>query len=238
MPYEQLLSSVNPRLLVLLTDESEESVRVINRLIDHQIQIHCDSEIPKRCCFISVIGYNNTVKELCSGWLKDLDASPLRCDTLKKKFSDGVGGFVEIEVRQPVWIEPICNPFSFVHYAEALILAKKMAEKWADDHIMPPIVIDCSIDSHVMCAIDEINEMKNIKTEDGTLLFFGCYRESKNVPENIFSCTPKEWDNKFNNLGIMKSDSLTGCFTYDNIWEVFYVIMCGACLDRHRKNRI
>lgn len=36
----------------------------------------------------------------------------------------------------------------------------------------------------------------------------------------------------------MKNDFLKGCFTYDNIWEVFYVIMCGACLDRHRKNRI
>lgn len=191
MPYEQLLSSVNPRLLILLTDESEESVRVINRLIDQQIQILCDSEIPKRCCFISVIGYNNTVKELCYGWLKDLDASPLRCDTLKKKFSDGVGGFVEIEVRQPIWIEPIYNPFSFVHYTEALILAKEMAEKWADDHIMSPIVIDCSIDSHVMCAIDEINEMKNIKTEDGTLLFLDVIVKAKTYQKTFLVVRPK-----------------------------------------------
>ena len=53
----------------------------------------------------SVIGYNHDVKELCSGWLKDLDENPLRYETAKEKQYNGNGGIIEVEVKQPVWIE-------------------------------------------------------------------------------------------------------------------------------------
>ena len=106
MPYEYTASSANPRLLILLTDESEESVKLVNFLIDRTMLLNFDGDAPKNRCFISVIGYNHNVKELCSGWLKDLDANPLRYETLKKKTPDGTGGLVEIDVKQPVWVEP------------------------------------------------------------------------------------------------------------------------------------
>ena len=47
MPYELSQSSMNPRLLILLTDESEESVEVVNRIIDQQIQLNYDGCAPK-----------------------------------------------------------------------------------------------------------------------------------------------------------------------------------------------
>lgn len=102
---DYIVSSADPRLLILLTDELEESVYLVNSIIEQIILRNYDGPTPKNRCFISVIGYNHNVKELCSGWLKDLDASPIRYETLKKKQPDGTGGIVEVEVKQPVWVE-------------------------------------------------------------------------------------------------------------------------------------
>lgn len=62
MPYELSQSSMNPRLLILLTDESEESVEVVNRIIDQQIQLNYDGCAPKNRAFITVVGYNDGIK--------------------------------------------------------------------------------------------------------------------------------------------------------------------------------
>ena len=103
MPYEYIVSSANPRLLILLTDESEESVELVNFLIDKTIQINFDGDAPKNRCFFSVIGYNHSLKDLCSGWLRELDSSLfLRIESQIMKLPDGAGGFVEVEVKQPV----------------------------------------------------------------------------------------------------------------------------------------
>ncbi len=77
----------------------------INKLIDFLIAKNYDGEAPKNRCFISVIGYNHDVKELCSGWLKDLDENPLRYETAKVKQYDGNGGIRETEVKCPIWVE-------------------------------------------------------------------------------------------------------------------------------------
>ena len=117
----QQWSSATPGLLIILLDQSGSMLSnydcgttrtkfastAVNKVIDNIIQKNFDGDAPKNRCFISVIGYNQDVKELCSGWLKDLDANPLRYETLKKKTPDGAGGIVEMEVNQPVWVDPI-----------------------------------------------------------------------------------------------------------------------------------
>jgi hypothetical protein len=82
-------SSATPGLLIILLDQSGSMTEpyegtsrtkfatlAVNKVIDNIIQKNFDGEAPKNRCFISVIGYDNDVKELCSGWLKDLDANP------------------------------------------------------------------------------------------------------------------------------------------------------------------
>lgn len=127
MAYELQYSSASPGLLILLTDELEESVQIVNSIIDKEISIHFDGAAPRNRCFISVIGYNHNVKELCSGWLKDLATRPLRFENLKKKMSDGTGGIVEVDVKQPIWVEPTqVQPSKFGNYAEAVNLAREL----------------------------------------------------------------------------------------------------------------
>ena len=76
-------SSMCPGIIIYLIDNSKKSCALVNRGINNTIQKNFDGDAPKNRCFISVIGYNHNVKELCSGWLKDLDESPLRYETLK-----------------------------------------------------------------------------------------------------------------------------------------------------------
>ena len=127
MPYENSASSANPRLLILLTDESEESVKLVNFMIDITIQLNCDGDAPKNRWFISVIGYNHNVKELCSGWLKDLDVKPLRYETVKKKMHDGAGGIIEREVNTPVWVESAEQQISIDIIDRAIHFAKELS---------------------------------------------------------------------------------------------------------------
>ena len=116
---EKQWSSATPGLLIILLDQSgsmlspyaagknrtEFASLAVNKVIDNIISKNYDGEAPKNRCFISVIGYNHDVKELCSGWLKDLDENPLRYETAKEKQYNRKGGIIEVEVKQPVWIE-------------------------------------------------------------------------------------------------------------------------------------
>ena len=223
MPYEKQPSSVEPRLLILLTDESEESVKVINCLIDQHIELNFDGISPKNRCFIAVIGYNHNVKELCSGWLRDLDASPLRYEKNKKMISDGTGGIVEIEATNPVWVEPSSHKASSNYFTDAIIIARKIAEDWVREYALPPIVLDCSSICCTKYAIEEIKSMKSISAEDGKTLFFGCYMNEQFCNNSFFSSIPEEWEYLF-----PKNEFDNKTFTIKNIFSFFSAISDAA----------
>ena len=225
MPYEYTTSSANPRLLVLLTDESEESVKLVNYLIDKTIGINFDGETPKNRCFISVIGYNHSVKELCSGWLRELDSSLiLRLESHLKIVPDGAGGLVEVEVKQPVWVESTELPISIDKFDRAVHFAKVLSLKWSEDNCMSPIVIDCSKVCHADYAKEEIEQLKAIATKDGNLLFFGCYPQ-KEDGFGIFSKMPEEWGYRFKKWELKEEDYNSGLLNYEHIGSIFSAMM-------------
>ena len=110
---EMQWSSATPGLLIILLDQSGSMLSpfgasgsrtvvvstAVNRIIDTIIQKNFDGDSPKNRCFISVIGYNHNVKEICSGYLKDLDSNPLRVENIKKRQLDGAGGIIEVPYR-------------------------------------------------------------------------------------------------------------------------------------------
>ena len=224
MPYEYRASSANPRLLILLTDELEESVKVVNHIIDQQIQSNFDGYVPKNRYFISVIGYNNNAKELCSGWLKDLDANPLRCETLKKEIPDGTGKFVEVEVKQPVWIE--CSQDTDVmSFRDAVIMAKDFSKLWIDSHkLLSPIIIDCSEENHVNLAIEEVEELKAVASLDGNTLLFGTYSVQETIPFGMFSIIPNEWLYRLERWGIDEVYYANGLFKREELFKIISAI--------------
>ena len=204
-------SSATPGLLIILLDQSGSMLeqyegkdsrtvfasRAVNRVIDNIVQKNFDGAEPKNRCFISVIGYNHNVKELCSGWLKDIAANPLRYENLKKKMSDGAGGIVEVDIQQPVWVEPI-NADGATNMLGALQLAKELAQKWIADNPQNPAPVIINISDGVPyydgkdpreCMVEtaklakEIMEMSN---EDGNVLIFNAQIDNKGNHTEVF----------------------------------------------------
>ena len=205
-------SSATPGLLIILLDQSgsmredyEGTTRTkfatlaVNKVIDNIIQKNFDGEAPKNRCFISVIGYDNDVKELCSGWLKDLDASPLRYETVKKQVikesHDGAGGIleekVEIEEKIPVWVEPV-EKNGATNMLGAFQLAKELAEKWIADNVDGPAPVIINISDGVPyydmkdprdCMKETValaNEIMNLSNNDGNVLIFNAQIDDSN----------------------------------------------------------
>ena len=213
---EKQWSSATPGLLIILLDQSgsmmsdyEGTTRTkfatlaVNKVIDNIIQKNFDGDVPKNRCFISVIGYNHNVKELCSGWLKDLDANPLRYEKIKKKVikksPDGAGGILEekvdVEVTQPVWVEPIDRDGA-TNMLGAFQLAKDLVEKWMADNADGPAPVIINISDGVPyyegkdprdCMTETValvNEIKNLSNNDGNVLIFNAQIDS--VPTTVF----------------------------------------------------
>jgi hypothetical protein len=217
---EKQWSSATPGLLIILLDQSgsmlseyEGSTRTafaslaVNKVIDNIIQKNFDGDAPKNRCFLSVIGYNHNVKELCSGWLTDLDATPLRYETLKKKTPDGTGGIIEVEVKQPVWVEPIINDGA-TNMLGAFQLAKDLAKKWIEDRPDAPAPVIINISDGVpfydgkdprICMQETVSlakEIMNLSNEDGNVLIFNAQIDKSNgtvvCPSNRDKVTQEE----------------------------------------------
>ena len=171
---EKQWSSATPGLLIILLDQSgsmlspyaagksrtEFASLAVNKVIDNIISKNYDGEAPKNRCFISVIGYNHDVKELCSGWLKDLDENPLRYETAKEKQYNRNGGIIEVEVKQPVWIE-VKSESDDSAKELALDEAKKILLKWIENQGKTSLPIIFNIMSSKKSAKDDFVEVGN-----------------------------------------------------------------------------
>lgn len=189
-------SSATPGLLVILIDQSGSMLspyegetrttfasRVINRVINEIIQKNFNGDKPKNRCFISVIGYNHNVKELCSGYLTELYSNPIRIESVKKKVSDGAGGLIEIDTKMPIWVEPITAEGA-TNMKGAFLMAKQLVEKWIEDKPKnpAPVIINISdgipyydgrnVEECMQETIQVAEEIKKLSNEDGNVLIF------------------------------------------------------------------
>lgn len=159
------------------------ATRVVNRVIDTIIQKNYNGDHAKDRCFIVAIGYSVGAKEICSGFLSDLDNSPKRIETVKKKISDGAGGLVEIDKHMPIWVDPI-DKDGWTDMAAAFKMAKQIIEEWIKDkpNSPAPVIINVSDGipyynqkdprdcAHETAAIAQ--EIMNLNTSDGNVLIF------------------------------------------------------------------
>lgn len=191
-------SSANPGLLIFLIDQSGSmllpfkdsnetrtvfATRVVNRVIDSIIQKNYNGDHAKDRCFIVAIGYSVGATELCSGFLSDLDNTPKRMESVKKKISDGAGGLVEIDKKMPIWVDPI-EKDGWTDMAAAFKIAKEIIEKWVDDKPESPAPVIINVSDGVPyynhkdtneCATETsrlAKEIMDIKTPDGNVLIF------------------------------------------------------------------
>lgn len=191
---------MDPGLLIILLDQSDSMLRsnndrgnnlevsayMINRFIDNFIQVYFSGNTPLNAFYICVIGYNNNVKELCSGWLRNLDDNPLRIEKLKKKIPDGAGGFVEVDVEQPVWVAPV-DVGGDANMLGAFSHAKELVQKWISDNPQYPVPVIINISDGVPyyggkvfreCmkeTTDLAKEIMSLSNQDGNVLIYNVH---------------------------------------------------------------
>lgn len=220
-PYEKQWSSAEPGLLIILLDQSGSMMmpydgndtktvfasKAVNRVINTIIQKNFNGETPKNRCFISVIGYGNDVNELCSGYLKDLDANRIRVESIKQKQSDGAGGIIEVPYDMPVWVEPI-NHDAATNMKKAFELAKTIVEKWIGDKPDSPAPVIINISDGVpyydrknvetcMTETEAVAQsIMNIETKDGNALIFNALIKQRGqnlvFPNSLNECNCEE----------------------------------------------
>lgn len=193
---EMQWSSATPGLLVVMVDQSgsmtlpyeggdsrsEFASKAVNRVINTLIQKNFDGKAPKDRCFIVVVGYDFEAKKLLSGYLKEIDKSPIRITSLKKKVSDGAGGLVEIDVKMPVWVEPIYED-ACTNMMGAFELVESIVSQWVKDkpNHPAPVIINISdglpydgrdVEECMSETIEIVNRIKKINTNDGKIQIF------------------------------------------------------------------
>lgn len=214
-------SSSTPGLLIILIDQSGSMLRpydhidsktvfatkAVNRVIDTIIQKNFDGESPKNRCFICIIGYDDDAKVLNTGYLKELDANPLRVDTLKKKQADGAGGIIEVDYAMPIWVEPITEDGT-TNMKGAFEMAKAIIERWIHDKpdTPAPVIINISDGVPYYDGKDESDCMEetiavaqsimNISVADGNVLIFNALirdaGRNQVFPNSLEECTSDE----------------------------------------------
>ena len=187
--YSAYYTRNNPGLWVLLTDESEESIRVINNMILHAIEVNLNGSRVYNKCYIHVLGYNGSVKLIRSGHLEDFESHPLRVVEQEKSICDGSGGVLTVKCKIPIWAEPYN-----IRLNSCLLDAIEGARHFINEtlefnrNIPAPVVFNISkefsADSKLTRAI---NQLKEIKIYDGSLLFVnGGYHRSFFVLQGIY----------------------------------------------------
>lgn len=200
--YTKQWSSATPGYLIFLVDQSYSmstewldkksfavfTSEVINETINELIATNAAGETVKDRVFISIIGYggDNEIKNLRSDYLSKYADSPIRIDKNKKKVSDGEGGYVDMEIEIPIFLEPRAN--GFTPMAGAFELAKKLITGWIEKKNDNPVPVIINIsDGHPEgnspenTAAEKRNteilasEILNLRTEDGNPLVFNVH---------------------------------------------------------------
>jgi hypothetical protein len=157
---------------------------VVNHTL-HDLVIRCTkTEEVRNYYHISVIGYGRRVGPAFGGPLEqrrlapiaEVADYPLQVKTSYKRVADGGGGWVEIPVRYPVWVQPTAD--GKTPMCEALSEVKAILESWLRDHPrgFPPTVLHLTDgESSDGDPGQTGQQIMSLQTDDGQVLLFNCH---------------------------------------------------------------
>lgn len=232
--YSTIASSTRPGLLILLIDKSKESIDFTNRIINSFIGKLFDGTRVRDCFYFCVIDQEGSV--LLYNSLNELDEHPLRIITSIKKVPDGEGGFADVHVHKPIWVE---EGLASINLGNALNVVNRIIEEWNSNTAYGPTPV-------VLCAVSDvssfysernINIVKRIKRQrcrDGAALFFyvdfapvkGRLAQANPLGYDIFSAVPQTWldwfdhDSYFREIRNLSSDGLSADYCIALLIEI------------------
>lgn len=198
MTYQAEISRVNPTCFLFLLDQSTsmmEPIRgvlgnprkaefvtdAINKVIQNLVILASKDVEVRNYYQVGVIGYGGqgqaypglggALAEKDLVWIDELSDNPLRVEERTKKEPDGAGGVVELNVKFPVWFDPLAN--GNTPMCKALSHAQNILNDWVSEHSMsfPPTVINLT-DGEATDGDPRPNgeELKTLATSDGNVI--------------------------------------------------------------------
>jgi len=206
MAYQELLSTSNPGLIMILLDQSysmaepwyegqtkaQAAALAVNRVIYEIVEACQDGEDIKNRCVIAVIGYGSDIVPLVGGMVSQVADNPLDVIEVPKKIPDGAGGLVEIKWDMPIWVKAKAD--NGTPMADAMKNAYELIEEWAQKHAdsFPPVVINITDGQPNDMQIGRrdgsrtkaaAEKLMSLKTTDGHLLLFNAHISNENAAE-------------------------------------------------------
>lgn len=214
--YKQPWSRQRRGLLVFLLDQSgsmNEKVKgqsytnghlatsILNQLIVTVINnAPTDAQTGRRknYCDLIIFGYGDTVTPLLNKAgtvvsVPDLAEHPKDWhQVLVEQYDSRKGKMIQVEEEQAFWIEYFANS-SRTETAEAIINTYQVIQKWLEEDTrrrqsFPPVVINITDGMHNGKGnpIEEARKLRELRTNDGQVLFFNCHLTSTNTSRLIF----------------------------------------------------
>jgi uncharacterized protein YegL len=212
MTYEAEISRANPTCFIFLIDHSTSmgdpimgipgnprkadfAADAINKVIQSLV-VSASKDMDVRNYYqLGIIGYGSHVESLFTGelagqelaWIDDVYQHPLRIEERMKKESDGAGGFLEVNHKFPVWVEPVAR--GQTQMCKALTYADGLLRDWAEEHpeSFPPTVINITDgesndgDPRIPAAA-----LREIATDDGGVVLLTVHLSSHQFASQIF----------------------------------------------------
>lgn len=212
MPYEAEISRTKPTCFIFLIDHSTSmtdpimgipgnprkadfAADAINKVIQSLI-VSASKDMDVRNYYqVGIIGYGSNVESVFTGeldgenlvWIEDIYQHPLRVDDRIKRESDGVGGFIEVQHKFPVWVDAVAR--GQTPMCKALDAAVDLLREWVVDHpdSYPPTVINITDgesndgDPRIPAA-----KLEEITTNDGGVKLLTVHLSSHQFANQIF----------------------------------------------------
>ncbi len=234
--YSAEISRLNPTCFLFLVDHStsmqnpimgvpgnpkkaEFVADALNKVIQSLVvSASKDMEI-RKYYQIGVIGYGFEVKSALGGelaerdlvWIDEIYENPLRIEDRIKKESDGVGGFIEVSTKFPVWVDAVAR--GQTPMCQALNKAYELLSAWVAEHpeAYPPTLINLTDgeanDGDARVAADQI---KALETEDGNCTILTVHASSNELSHQIvFPLENKALPDHFSRIMFDVSSPLT-----------------------------
>lgn len=119
----------------------------LNRLIEQLVLLNTKGATVLNRCHLGVLGYGRNATLQLPGWpailpLSQVASSPLRHDVSSTDTYDGIGGYVQVETKSPVWVEPVA--YGGTPMCAALREAESMIGSWVQRYPegCPPIILN------------------------------------------------------------------------------------------------
>ncbi len=218
MPYSAEISRRNPSCFLFLIDQSGSMADAfgvkdgegiqkaqavtdsVNRLLDSLGQRCVKGNEIYNYFDVGVIGYSSEVGPAFNGTLAGQTIAPIstiyenpsELEKRVQKVPDGMGGLVEVYNDFPIWFKSTANGGTAM--CSVFDMAHTLLQEWVNQHpnSYPPTVINITDgESTDGDPTDDAASLKQLQTNDGSVLLYNIHLSAEYVPPISFPSSPE-----------------------------------------------